>query len=113
MTLRASGAFVFGAGLTVVFGVAACGSVANKSGAGGATGSGGTSAAGGVTGSGGTLSDAGAGGAIDAPVDSGGSDGPVAACDLTKPFGTPALVTSLNTGFQEIDVWLTDDSRTA
>ncbi len=97
----------WGAGLLAAVGLAACGSVASNSdaGAGGATGSGGASASGGATGSGGS---AGTGGAIDA-----GNDAPAAACDLTKPFGAPALVTSLNTGFMEIDVWLTGDSRTA
>ena len=93
---------IFGAGLSAVFGFAACGSVSNKSdaGSGGAVGSGGDTGSGGATGGGGTIADA-------------SSDASVVACDLTKPFGTPALVTSLNTGFVEIDVWLTDDSRTA
>jgi len=88
---------IFGAGLSAAVGFAACGSVSNNksdAGSGGAVGSGG------ATGSGGSSADA-------------GSDAPTVACDLTKPFGAPALVTSLNTGFVEIDVWLTDDSRTA
>jgi len=107
---------VLGAGLSAAVALSACGSVADKSDAGsggttgsaGSTGSGGAGAGGGATGSGGSTLDAGTGGAVDA-----GNDAPAAACDLTQPFGTPALVTSLNTGFQEIDVWLTDDSRTA
>ncbi len=106
MVFRGSGAVIFGAGLLAAWVFAACGSVSNKS-------------------------DAGAGGAIDAPVDSSGSDAPVdssgsdapvdssgsdapaVACDLSKPFGTPALVASLDIGGQEVEVWLTDDSSTA
>jgi len=107
MTIRASRAVFLSAGLTAVLGLGACGSVSSNAGTGG-------SGSGGSTGSGGAgPTDAGTGGATDARVDSSGNDAPAAACDLTKPFGTPALVTSLNTGFIEIDVWLTDDSRTA
>lgn len=120
--------------------LAACGSVANKTegtggsvgsdgsvgtggatvGAGGTTGlggattgSGGATGAGGATGSGGTIVvDA---GPTDAPalVDGGVGDAPSGACDLTKPFSTPALVTSITTTSSEEDVWLTADSRTA
>jgi hypothetical protein len=86
----------FGAGLSAAVGLAACGSVSNKSDAGTDDAAG----SGGATGSGGSIADA-------------GNDAPTVTCDLTKPFGAPALVTSLNTGFVEIDVWLTDDSRTA
>ena len=91
--------------------LAACGSVAGKS----------PDAASGTGGS----SSGGIGGAADAgdaapTSDSGNPGGPDAAadglaapCNLARPFGAPAIVSSLNTGFLDIDVWLTADSRTA
>ena len=96
---------ILGAGLLAAVGFAACGSVSNNksdAGSGGVVGSGGDTGGGGAgaTGSGGSVGDA-------------GSDASTGACNLSKPFGPPALVTSLNTGFMEIDVWLTDDSKTA
>jgi hypothetical protein len=90
---------MFGVGLSTALVFVACGS-ASKSDAG----------AGGAVGSGGAISvDAGAGGAIDVGADS-GADAPVA-CDLSKPFGTPALFPFL--GMEQDDIWLTDDSNTA
>jgi Tol biopolymer transport system component len=109
--------------LVSLLAAAGCGAVAGKSGTGGSgggqatggtagTGAGGASS--GAGGSGGGAADAAAGGASGTDASADSSDGPATrACDLSKPFSTPAPVAAFNSDQSDDGLWFSSDGLTA